>query len=217
MGIKDSKPLWELEHLNGNQEHELFESVIDEFTMISGISCYYYIRDPNRESDYLYGEGLASRYFTAKRTKLIYEPTTEPTITGPYDIHGEEIISFAQIPKFTFSRDVSAGYVPKPGDAITTIWNDRSYEVVDTGEEDKIFQLKKLVWELILKPYRFSDESDSARNISRFTFPPTDPNKINDTVTQPLSAFGDNEDLENESDDIFDYEDNDIDTNIYGY
>jgi len=213
MGIKTSKPLWELPQLQGNQEYLLFESTIVEFTDISGIVVDYYIRDPDRENDYLYGEGPASRYFGPYKTKFVYEPTEEITTTTGYGINSEEVISFAFIPKFTFSRDVSGGYVPKPGDAVVTIWNDRAYEIADCGEEEKIFQLKKMIWELILRPYRFSDESESAKKISRFTFPPTD----SSTISETISAFGDNKDLEDESDDIYDYEDNNVDTKIYGY
>lgn len=217
MGINTTKPLWQLHHLQDNVEHDLFQSIIVEFTDISGILTDYYIRDGLRENDYLYGEGPASRYFGPYETKLIYEPTDEPTLTTGFGINSDESISYASIPKFTISRDVSGGYVPKPGDAIVTKWNNRAYEIADSGEEEKIFQLKKLVWDLILKPYRFSDESESARRISRFTSLPTDPNLVRDTTTEPLSAFGDNNDLEDESDDIFDYEENSIDTKIYGY
>jgi hypothetical protein len=216
MAIKTTKPLWELHHLSGNVEHDLFESVISEFTDISGIICQYYIRDESRRKDYLYGENPATRYFGPYQTKLIYEPTEEPTLTTGFGINSEEVISFTSIPKFTFSRDVSAGYHPKPGDAVVTLWNNRAYELADIDEEEKIFQLKKMVWNFVLRPYRFSDESESARGISRFTRQPTDPNRIKDTTTEPLSAFGDNLDLEEESDEIYDYP-IDYDTNIYGY
>ena len=39
------KPKWDLHHLQQNVEHDLFESVIVEYTDISGIKCLYYIRD----------------------------------------------------------------------------------------------------------------------------------------------------------------------------
>ena len=182
----------------------------------TGMELLRNIRDESRTKDYLYGENLATRYFGPYETKIIYEPTDEPTLTTGFGINSEEVISFADIPKFTFSRDVSAGYHPKPGDAIITLWNNRAYEIADIGEEEKIFQLKKMVWGFALRPYRFSDESESAREISRFTRKPTDPNLIKDTTTEPLSAFGDNEDIEDESDDIFNYG-TDYDTNIYGY
>lgn len=213
MAIKRTKSLWELQQINGNPEHDLFESLVTEFTDISGIKIKYYIRDQSRKEDYLYGENNAVRYLGPYSSKLVYEPTVEPTITTGYGINSDEEISFGYIPKFTFSRDISAGYYPKPGDCILTEWNNRSYEIADVGEEDKIFQLKKMIWELILKPYRFSDQSDSATEIGRFTTLPTDTSTISETI----SAFGDNKSLESESDDIFDYENNSVDTKIYGY
>ena len=213
-----SKPLWNLHQLQGNVEHDYFQSIIVEFTDISGIVANYYIRDESRTKDYLYGENPATRFFGPYSTKLIYEPTDEPTLTTGFGSNSEDAISWTSLPKWTFTRDVSAGYHPKPGDTLITTWNNRAYEIADVHEEEKIFQLKKMIWGFVLKPYRFSDESESARNIARFTREPTDPNLITDTTTEPLSAFGDNENLEDESDEIFDYEsDSDYDTSIYGY
>ncbi len=214
--LQTVKPQWDLHQLLGNPEHDLFESVITEFTDISGIVANYYIRDESREKDYLYGESPSTRYFGPYETRLVYEPLEEPTLTTGFGINSEEVISWTSIPKWTFTRDVSAGYHPKPGDAIITKWNNRAYEIADVHEEEKIFQLKKMIWGFVVRPYRFSDESDSARDISRFTRLPTDPELVTDTTTEPLSAFGDNEDLEEESDDIFDYGP-DYDTKIYGY
>ena len=219
MGSSITKPLWDLHQLVGNPEHDLFQSIIVEFTDISGIKANYYVRDKSRENDYLYGEGPASRYFGPYETRLVYEPTEEPTLTTGFGINSEEIISWTSIPKFTFSRDVSASYHPKPGDAIVTIWNNRAYEIADVYEEEKIFQLKKMIWGFAVRPYRFSDESDSAKEIFRGTRLPTPTSKFNDkksTLTQPLTAFGDNNDLESESNDIYNYGP-DYDTNIYGY
>ena len=214
--IQTSKPLWNLHQLQGNVEHDLFQSVIVEFTDISGIVCKYYIRDESREKDYLYGENPATRFFWPYESKLIYEPSDEPTLTTGFGINSDDVISWTSIPKWTFTRDISAGYHPKPGDVLITVWNDRAYEIADVHEEEKIFQLKKMIWGFVCRPYRFSDESQSARNIARFTREPTDPNLIKDTTTQPLTAFGDNKDLDEESDEIFDYGP-DYDTNIYGY
>ena len=228
------KPKWDLHHLQQNVEHDLFESVIVEYTDISGIKCLYYIRDEGVGKDYFYGESTRTRYLEPKETRLIYEPTEEPTLTTGFGIYSEEVISFASLPKLTLTRDVSAGYHPKPGDAIVTIWNDRAYEVADVTEEEKIFQLKKMIWGLVLRPYRFSEESESAERISRFNRPPspqldTDRDKVDGentiipvretgTLTTPLTAYGDNEEIENESDDIFDYDKNiDIDSTIYGF
>jgi hypothetical protein len=94
----------------------------------------------------------------------------------------------------------------KPGDVIKTLWNERSYEVADVGKEGSIFQLNKNVYEFILKPYRFSDQSESAREASY---------DIDGTLTEPLSAFGENQYFEDQSEAIDDYDD--VDTTVYGY
>ena len=214
------KPKWDLYHIQNNVEHDLFESVITEFTDISGVECLYYIRDRSVKLDYFYGETdkARTRYLVPpKKTRLIYEPTEEPTLTTGYGIYSEEVISFASIPKYTFTRDVSAGYHPVPGDCLITLWNNRAYEIADVAEEEKIFQLKKMIWGFVLRPYRFSEQSDSAKEISRFNRDPSPPIDTDTTIT-PLSAYGDNDELEDESDDIFDYDnDIDIDSEVYGY
>lgn len=215
MSIRSTKPKWDLYQPNDNVEHDLFASVISEFTDISGILVEYYIR-VQVEADYLYGESVSHKFLGPYETKLIYEPTEEPTLTTGFGINSEEAITYASTPKFTFSRDVSAGYHPKPGDALITPWNNRAYEIADVAEEEKIFQLKKMVWNFALKQYRYSDESDSSRDISRFTRLPTDPNKVNDTTTEPLTAFGDNTEIEEESNDIYNYGP-DYDSSVYGY
>lgn len=211
---KAIKPKFNLYQLSNNIEHDLFESLIVEFTDISGIEFDYYIRDENiTETDTLYGEPLYQNtmYGAAHRSKFIYEPTEEPTLTTPFGINSEEMIQFALIPKFTFSRDISGGgYHPKPGDVVTTIWNNRSYEVVDIGEEERIFQLSKMIWEFILKPYRFSEQSQSARDIAIFSRTPTDI-----IESQPISGYGDNAYIEEESNRLDTYAD--VDTGVYGY
>lgn len=219
------KPKWQLHDLNNNIEHELFESLIVEFTDISGIEIDYYIRNETgiTEMDHIYGEPLYQNTFwnPARRTKLLYDVTEEPTITNVFGITSEEQVQYASQPKFTFTRDVSAGYHPNVGDVIKTIWNDRAYEIVDVHEEEKVFQLKKFAWGYILKPFRFSEQSDSARNITPGTRIPTA--IIDDTETTPLTAAyahddnieTENELIEKESNALDNY--GDVDTSIYGY
>jgi len=225
------KPTWELHDLNNNPEHDLMESYLVEFTDISGIQIWYYQRDEQKiEIDDIYGEPKYQNieYKSPRLTKLIYDVTEEPTMTTGFGINSEDIIQFASTPKFTWSRDVSGVGMPKPGDVIQTIWNDRSYEIADVHEEENIFQLRKFVWNLILRPYRFSEQSDSAEAIAtrfgtngfedfdgeQITMDPTDPH-INNTLSAPVSAFGNNPEIESESDGIDVY--SDVDTGIYGY
>lgn len=211
------KPKWSLHDLNNNIEHTLFQNMIVEFNDIGGIEIDYYIRDEDIiNSDTLYGEPLYQNilYKPGQRSKMLYDVTEEPTITGQFGIVSEDTIQYGFMPKFTFTRDVSASVNPKPGDVLQTVWNERSYEIVDVGEEAHIFQLNKLVWEFILKPYRFSEQSQSAMDIE------TDLGKFRfeDSViteSNPTSAFGDNEFIESESDAIDAY--GDVDTGFYGY
>ena len=219
---RQRRPEWQLYDIHHNVEHDLFEGYITEFTDISGIVCNYYIRDRRVELDTLYGESTNTNYLKPLRTKLIYEPTEEPTLTRGFGITSEEAIQYASIPKFTFTRDVSAGYHPVPGDVLVTPWNNRAYEIADVAEEEHIFQLKKFIWGFILRAFRFSDQSDGAVGL-KTTVGAKEPfrdfreptNKDIDTFTEPLTAFGDNEWIEEKSEEVFDYEG--IDTSVYGY
>lgn len=202
-----AKPKWELYGTEDNPEYDYFQETITEFNDISGIKIKYWVRSTEINEDTLYGEPSDEvEYLGPYETKVLYDVTEETTMTNTFGITSEDIIQYAMIPKYTFNRDVSTSYDPKPGDVIQTIWNERNYEIVDVGEEAKIFQLKKLVWEFILKPFRFTEQSDTAKEILKTP---------DSTMTTPVTAYGDNEWLEEQSDDIHGY--NDIDTSIYGY
>lgn len=56
---------------------------------------------------------------------------------------------------------------PMAGDVIKTLWNNRNYEIVDVGAEQSIFQGRKLVWEFILRPFRFSEQSTKSEEVHR--------------------------------------------------
>jgi len=200
------RPEWELYHLNGNPEHDLQDSLVVEYNDISGIKIEYYIRDESIKMDQLYGESVNTGYIGPYNTKFTYEVTEEPTVADAFGITSIDVIQYGWIPLTTISRDISASYQPKPGDVIRTDWNERAYEVVDVGAEGSIFQLNKNIYEFILKPYRFSDQSDSAADVSY---------DADGTLSEPLSAFGENTYIEDQSDDIDNYLD--VDESIYGY
>ena len=206
MALNLIKPKWELYDITNNPEHNLYVNYIVEFCDITGIKVNYYIRKENIVTDRLYGESTTVDYYTALKTKMIYEVTEETTMTNTFGIASEDIIQYGFIPKYTFSRDVSAGYNPKPGDVVQTPWNNRNYEVVDVGEEAHVFQLGKYVYEFILKPYRYSEQSDAAKEIL---------NIPDSTFTSPVTGYGDNEWIEGESDTIDNY--SNVDTDVYGY
>jgi hypothetical protein len=120
------------------------------------------------------------------------------------------------IPQSVFIRDVSYTTLPKPGDVVKVGWYTddfttdytnmgRTFEIVHVAQDQAIFQLRSLVFVLYLKPYRFSEESDSAREISSDL----------STELPGISAFGDNDWIKTESDALSAYDG--IDKAIYGF
>lgn len=68
---------------------------------------------------------------------------------------------------FTVNTVGTVDPIPMAGDVIKTLWNNRNYEIVDTGAESNLFGAKKLIWEFILRPFRFSEQSLKAEEIHR--------------------------------------------------
>jgi len=200
------RPKWNLHDINDNIEWDLFEGYIVEYNDISGIEIEYYIRDESVEQDFLYGESENIRYLAAKTTKAFNEMFDEPIVTTGWGQYSEEGVVYLSMPKFTFTRDVSAGYYPKIGDVVKFVYNSRSYEVAMVHNEEKVFQLSKLVYSFMLKPYRYSEESESKKQIS---------SDLDSTLVSPITAHGDNKNIEEESDNIYDYDD--VDSSIYGF
>ena len=201
-------PTWEIYDISDeNQEHDLFDSVIVEFNDIAGFKINYYILNPYITYDPLYGESTERNYLGPYETKVVYDVTEEVTMTNTFGIVSEEMIQWAEMPKTTFSRDVSAGYNPKPGDVLVTPWNTRAYAVVDVSEEAKIFQLKKMIWGFVLKPFRFSASDEDGLSDAILS------DDIDETLTDPLTAYGDNVWIEDEADSIATVSDSDV----YGY
>lgn len=217
-------PFWELVDLDpNNPEHALFESAISEYTSIAGWPIYYYIKLESNVVDKMYGEDPNAQYTDAYETKLVYEPTEETNVLNSFGITSDETIQYMQIPKIIFESDIEEEYqynnntsdsiIPKVGDCVRTLWNNKIYEIVEVGSEQKIFQGKKLVWEVITRPYRHSQESASAEDMlfetpDEIDFPDTNVT----TTTEVLSAYGDNEEIEEQS-----TTKTDTDTSIYGF
>lgn len=217
-------PYWRLlEITDDNPEYYLYESLIEEFTIISGWPIYYYIKLESNVLDITYGEDPNSQYTEAYDTKLVYEPTEEQNVLNSFGITSDETIQYMQIPKKIFESDIKDKYqennntseeiVPKVGDCIRTLWNNKIYEIVEVGSEQKIFQGRKLIWEVITRPYRHSQKSASAEDML-FETPPTSafPEDNLTTTTDKLSAYGDNEEIEEQS-----TTKTDTDTSIYGF
>lgn len=210
------KPQWELiDFENSVDESLLFDSVISEANDIMGFPIEYRVLLANIDNiDKLYGEDPTIGWSEPYRTKLIYEPTNEMEILNSFGFSSDDTITAMMMSKSIFSRDISYDFLPKVGDVIKTLWNNKSYEIVDVGAESKIFQGKKMVWDFICRPFRHSNESQSSDDIIFDTPNESDFPDINfEYETRPLSAYGDNDFIEEESNKI----DDTVETDIYGY
>jgi len=221
----ENPPLWDLfDDYPDHFEIELFDSVVCEKTDISGFPILYYIKINYEDSDYLYGEDPTEQFSDGYRTKLMYEPSEEVQVLSVLGMTSDDTLQYTQTPKTIFDRDVRTNFntdsptateeIPKSGDVIKTLWNNKTYEIVEVGAEQNIFQASKLIWEFILRPYRHSEESDSADDVLFYEPDDEDFPDINtDTTTDELSAYGDNKDIRDDADDISP----DPDSGVYGY
>jgi len=209
------KPLWDLTKKETNPEHELFDSLISEFNDISGFPVLYYIKLDTDKSDYLFGEDPNTNYSDPYLTKVLYEVTEEKSMLDVFGITMDEFIEGVRLSKSVFKRDVALKHnqvqrEPMAGDVIKFIWNGISYEVVDVGEEERIFQAKKQIYEFILRPYRYSEETDD-----KILFDDQFPNiKLEENI--PLDEFGENVKVREESKENYDYSGKRT-KHLYGY
>jgi hypothetical protein len=209
------KPLWDLHKKETNPEHELFDSLVTEFNDISGFPVLYYIKQNTDKADYLYGEDANTSYAGPYKTKVLYEVTEEKSMLDVFGITMDEFVEGVHISKSIWKRDIALKHSqltmkPKVGDVIKFIWNGISYEIVDVGEESKIFQAYKQVYEFILRPYRYSEEDDS-----KVLFDDDFPN-IKFDEDKDLDEFGENIKIGEESKENYDYDGKDT-KKIYGY
>jgi hypothetical protein len=215
--IGSAKPQLDTYNVKDNPEWQLAESMVAEFTDISGIRATYYVKDPSIEPDPLYGETQDVEYLEGKDTKILYETGEIPSVYSMFGlITTDQIV--AHIPQCVYHRDVSKTNYPKPGDVVVVQWYmdmgnfelnpeliGRTFEILHVAQDQSIFQLRSLVYVLYLSPYRFSEESDSARDLSSDLT----------TETPGISSYGDNAWITTESEALSAYDG--VDTSVYGY
>lgn len=213
---------WSMYDLSDNNpEHNLFESNLCEVTDISGFPLEYRLLLP--KSDWLWGEDPNSKLSYPSYTKGIYAPETETNLLDMFGLTADDTLQYVSIPKAIFNRDLGMLYTdtlgpsafvgPRTGDVIKTLWNDRNYEVVNVSEEENIFMAKKFVWDLIVRPFRFSEQSEEHREVHTglpddpFTTIVEGPSGDVEQHNYATDMFGDNVNIDIESDDIYDYDD----------
>jgi hypothetical protein len=122
---------WELLQPRHNPEEELFDSVINEFTSITGFHIHYFVKLWTDTVDPIYGEDPLKSFSRYYESKVIYEPTEELSLLDSFGISSNETIQSTSIPKTMFQEDVSEKYLedypeeeslaPRVGDVIKTL------------------------------------------------------------------------------------------------
>lgn len=213
--IGSAKPQLNIHQLKDNPEWMLAESIVAEFTDATGIKIQYYRKKSSVEADPLYGETQDTEYYDPKETKILYEVGEIPTLYSMFGMMATDQI-VAHIPQCVYHRDVDITEMPKPGDVVKVYWyrgdfsdkpelSNRTFEISHVAQDQAIFQLKSLIYVMYLIPYRFSEESDSARDASSDL----------DTTFTGISAYGDNTWIDTQSQAMSAYDG--VDTNIYGF
>ncbi len=228
-------PVWDLfDNQECNPEQYLFGSLMCEFNDIAGFPIE--VKVLMTQDDQLYGEDANANLSDAIITKAIYEPSEEQAILNAWGLMADDTMQYIIIPKNTYTRDFTELFSVTPelsgkpvqpfvGDVIKTLHNERNYEIVDVGETSAIFQGSSYTWELIVRPYRFSEQSDEHREtyigvyddpFETLTEDPTGGLVPQNNYTK--ETYGDNDFVEEESEQIDDYRDvSDPDKASFGF
>lgn len=98
----NEKPEWELLDLKeetGDYEHELFSSVVSEFTDISGFPVEIYLMKPKNVDD-VYGEATLKNYEGPFTSKILYSvDNSEQMLLTTFGLENDFKVEYAEIPK----------------------------------------------------------------------------------------------------------------------
>ena len=199
-------PTWTI--LDGDNEYtdeqNLIESTLIEANDIYGLPVNYYILDfDNDEADTLYGEDQNEKFTGPYSTKVSFKPYEEVHLVDAFGIINNESLENINMPKFTFSRDISSTINPKAGDVIHFIYNNIYYEITHVHDEQDIFLTKSLSYNFAAKIYRRTNV-DTAVNVDILT------------TSEPLSAWGDNDFIETAANEVDDLSDLPNFSDLYG-
>jgi hypothetical protein len=184
-----------------NQDHMLFEDLIVERNDIYGIAAEYYVlkfESEDHPPDRLYGENPMEAFDGPYLTKVNFIPVDETSVGDIFGIVNQETLADnITIPKYTFTRDVSAssyalhetvhtsGSVAQPmaGDLIHFPFSEITYEIVNVCHSQTTFLAGRFYWELNAKLYKTTQTGHIP-----------DPDTL--TNATPLSAWSDSDWIE---------------------
>jgi hypothetical protein len=157
-----------------NEKH-LYDLLLAESYNKMGIRGQYYITTYDTTADKIYGED-GNRRFTRKFDIMVYyELPKELELWSKFGIEGLDNFKMF-VSKLHYKAARTNGNnvydVPRVGDVINIVYNNRYYEIIDISEEEEIFLQRKHSWTLTVQVFKDDhmslDSSLSADDLSQY-------------------------------------------------
>jgi hypothetical protein len=171
-------------------EKNLYDLLLTESYNKFGVRGQYYITTYDTNYDKIYGED-GNRRFTRKFDIMTYyELPKELELWSKFGIEGLDNFKMYMSKLHYRAARTNGNYsydVPRIGDVINIVYNNRYYEIIDISEEEEIFLQRKHSWTLTVQVFKDDhmslDNSLSADDLTNY---------INQTDIFDLSATIDN-------------------------
>jgi hypothetical protein len=143
--------------INYENERNLYDLLLTEGYNKNGVRGSYYLTTFDTNYDKIFGED-GNRRFTRKFDVMFYyELPKELELWSKIGIEGLDNFKMWLSKKHYRAACVNGNnsyIVPRVGDVINIVYNNRFYEIIDVGEEEEQFLQKKHSWELTVHVFK---------------------------------------------------------------
>jgi len=196
-----------------NQEISLWaEWLTESHQAYGGDVLYYRLSHIDTNMDQLYGEAQLERYGKPRRCRVLFENIEEPNrFWSAFGMMADEEFNMT-LTKDEYATKIDSTGTPRVGDVVRTTWNNVNYEVTYVHDHPVMAYVSSL-WTFTLKRFEFSYQEDVTPD-----HPHADPNlRLFTDSTQSEFDGADNEFIEEESNEIVDYDvEEDLDDDLFG-
>lgn len=182
---------------NYNSERQLYDLLVTEAYNKTGTCMTYYVTDYDTTKDKLFGEDTDRTVLRSFDIMAHGELPREEQLWSKFGIEGlDNFQIFVAKRHFTAasSQDSYDATVPRIGDMIYMDHNNRTYDVIDVGQEEEMFLQGKHTWIITLSPHQdthialSADTSATMGDISAATDQTTDEYDISSYIENEVSA-----------------------------
>jgi hypothetical protein len=145
--------------INYENERNLYELLMTEAFNKHGVRGSFYITTYDTNYDKIFGEDGNRRFVRKVEMMFYYELPKELELWSKFGIEGLDNFKM-HVSKKQYRAAITNGgydfYVPKVGDVINIVYNNRYYEILDSGEEavNSEFLQKKHAWEFTVGVFK---------------------------------------------------------------